>query len=546
MKLPAPDLVVEFPFTLKDLLNLSSMAGAHLLSGLDQLDRPILRANVVESASLSNWSKPGDCVISSGYSFRNQDMLLLDELEQLKNAGIALLCLKPPRFRQGLSPDVVQKAVSLGFPLIELPMTAIFSNIVQEIMEKIFQQESKAFQLVQDKIELLLDAFMRADAPEATLTAVEQAISNPLMIFDEENELLISPQTRTMLGLSLQDDIIKQLYKRNDRDTLSIPRNGQVEQVPVHFFDIGGSSGIRVIILEYYGPLTAMDHHVIRRISHLLAAEMKNTIALKKVRRKYKQQFVENWLFGQLGDPVNICVSAQTDGYRVSADREYWVAIVNLNTPRNGTAFVEQDVNIIRHIIRNLDSNIMFTILEGKLVLVVENRPDSDLSLHELSLLMDKLNYIMDKGDMSFCISDPYSVQDLPKAYQQAKTVSSISLRCNIWDHVITYQKLGVLYLLALLPENEILEQYEEKFLRPLKMYDTGHRTSLMETLRVYLDSNCNTQKTAQLLHSHYNTVVYRLSQVERLLGFPIHDVETQLQIRIAYKLDQLHTFGKG
>ena len=41
-------------------------------------------------------------------------------------------------------------------------------------------------------------------------------------------------------------------------------------------------------------------------------------------------------------------------------------------------------------------------------------------------------------------------------------------------------------------------------------------------------------------MHSHYNTVVYRIGQIERLLGFSIHDVETELQLRIAYKLDQL------
>ncbi len=527
--------------TLRDLMGLSAMAGARLLSGGDQMDRPILRTNVVEGVRLSEWAQRGDCILSSGYSFRGQERMLLEEMGLIQDAGIAVLCLKPPRFRQeGLAEEVVQRARELDFPLVELPITAIFSNIVQESMEEILRRETQAFQFMQDKLEHLLDAFMRSDDPEDTLTAVEEAISNPVMIFDEQNELLVSPRSRELLQGPVQDDLIKQLYKRTDQQTLSVLRAGQQEQVPVHFFDIGSANGIRVVIPEYYGPLSPVDQRVIRRVSHLLAVEMKNEIALKKVRRKYKQQFVENWLFGRLGDTIDICVAAQTDGYQIYADRSYWVAIVNLNSSRKNSAFLEQDVNVIRHIIRNLDPNIMFTVLEGKLILVVEDRPDSDASLRAISLLTEKLNYIMDKGDMSFCISEPCPVQDLPRAYEQAKTISTISRRCGIREHIITYEKLGVLYLLALLPENEAVRRYQKKFLSPLRAYDTGHKTALFETLKVYLDAGCNTQKAAQQMHSHYNTVVYRIGQIERLLGFSIHDVETELQLRIAYKLDQL------
>ena len=43
--------------TLRDLMGLSAMAGARLLSGGDQMDRPILRTNVVEGVRLSEWAQ---------------------------------------------------------------------------------------------------------------------------------------------------------------------------------------------------------------------------------------------------------------------------------------------------------------------------------------------------------------------------------------------------------------------------------------------------------------------------------------------------------
>ena len=242
----APDPSLDF--TLGDLLQLSAMEGALLRAGADQTGRAILRANVIEGAQLSDWGEAGDCIISSGYAFRGQDELLLTQLRRIRDKGVAVLCLKPTRFRQGLPQAVVKEAQALGIALVELPITAIFSNIVQESMEALFQRETRSFQVIQDKMERLLGAFLRSDDPEQTLLAVEEVIANPVMIFDEENELLVSPQSRSLLLEPLQDDIIRQLYKRTNRHTLTIRREGKSEQVPVHFLNIGGPTGIRIII----------------------------------------------------------------------------------------------------------------------------------------------------------------------------------------------------------------------------------------------------------------------------------------------------------
>ena len=84
---------------------------------------------------------------------------------------------------------------------------------------------------MQDKLEHLLDAFMRSDDPEDTLTAVEEAISNPVMIFDEQNELPglpPEPDEESLQG-PVQDDLIKQLYKA-DRSTDPPQRSGRASR----------------------------------------------------------------------------------------------------------------------------------------------------------------------------------------------------------------------------------------------------------------------------------------------------------------------------
>ena len=527
-------------FSLEDLLGLGSMAGALLLSGMSRLGCKVARTNVVEVANLAEWAQADELILSSGYAFRDNDQALAQQLDYLKEKGVAALCLKPRHLRDRLPEAVIARARELDFPLIELPIPAVFANIVHESMEAILAKETEAFRQLQDKLETLLDSLLKEDDPEKSMEVIEHVIRNPLLAFDSDNDLVMTSRSRELLSGHTQEDLIRQLYKRTDRRTLSIWQNGQKRNVPVHFFDIGGHTGIRFIILEYAGQLRPMDEMILRRISHVLAIEIKNAVTVKKIRRKYKSQFVQNWLFGQLGDAVNICVSAEADGYQLSADKQYRVAIVNLNTTHKNGAFVEQDTSIIRHVIRNLNPGILFTILEGKLILVVEAKGRDGVSFEELARLSEKFNYIMDKGDMSFCLSDAYGVSDIPEAYRQARNISRISERCGIREQVITYERLGILYLLSLLPEDQAVEQYRDQFLSPIKAYDAKHKGSLLETLRIYLQVGCNTQKAAQLLHSHYNTVVYRISNVERLLGMSLGDVETRLQLRIAYKLDQL------
>ncbi len=522
-------------FSLEDLLQLGSMVGAELLAGSGNLQKKVARTNVVEVPNLVDWVGTDELVISSGYSFREDETSLVEQLASLQKKGVVALCLKPRRFRDGLPPRVVQQAQALDFPLIQLPMAAVFANIVHESMEAILDRETLAFRHVQDRMEQLLDALWKEESPEQCLHVVEEMLGNPVMIFDSDSDLIVTPKSRALISDQMHEDLMKQLYRSGRSHSLSL---NQKRHIPVHFFGVSGHSGIRIVLLEYYGPLQNLDKIILGRISHILALEMKNALSVKKLRRKYKMQFMEDWLSGRLGDALSVCVAAQAEDYHLQAEGRYRVAIVNLNTERGGVDFVQRDVNIIRNIIRNLNPDIMFYVLDGKLILVVEDRESGGSILQELATLTQKLNYIMDKGEMSFCISDPYPVQDMAEAYQQAKKISQISSRCGLREQAITYDKLGILYLLALLPEDEAVQRLRARFLGPLKDYDQKHKSALVETLRVWLDTGCNTLQTAKLLHTHYNTAVYRLAKVEKLLEMDINEVEVQLQLRIAYKLD--------
>ena len=524
-------------FACRDLLRLNAMSGSLLLSGKERLGVKITRANVIEMTDMENWAQPGEVILSSGYTFRDTEEALIWAVEALHEKGAVALCIKPRHFYHSISEHVIQKARELNFILIELPMEAIFANIVHEITEEIFQRESLAFRKMQDQMEVLLDILFQDDSMEERLDAIEEVIQNPFLIFDSDNELVMSKKSRSLLD-SVQEDVLRQLYHNPQEGSLTVEINSSSRNVHTYRVEISGDEFIRIILIEYHGPFHETDLISVKRISRILALEMKNTMTFKKILRKYKDKFVQDWIFNNFDSELDIIIAAQTYGYELSAAKQYRVSVININNKQHNAAFLQRDVSIIHSIIMNLDAKIAFTIHNGKLILVFESdMEDEAANFPHLSYLIDRLKYVLEKENMSFCISRPVEAREVPSAYLQAKRISEISVRCNITDPFIKDEQLGILSLLSMLPEDSSVLQYRDKLLGPLQKYDADSHSNLLETLQVYLDTKCNAKATAEKMYIHYNTIAYRLDKIRSIIGMDIDDAETRLQLQIAYKL---------
>ena len=66
---------------------------------------------------------------------------------------------------------------------------------------------------------------------------------------------------------------------------------------------------------------------------------------------------------------------------------------------------------------------------------------------------------------------------------------------------------------------------------------ECGDGELLLETLRVYLQSNCNIKESAHTLHMHRNSVTYRLHKIEEMCRIDLNDMETCFRLRISFML---------
>lgn len=85
------------------------------------------------------------------------------------------------------------------------------------------------------------------------------------------------------------------------------------------------------------------------------------------------------------------------------------------------------------------------------------------------------------------------------------------------------------------MPDNN----YKPKSLKNIECYDEENSTEFLPTLKSYVFNLKNTKKTANELHIHRNTLLYRINKIEELFGITLDSAEDFLyMMTIFYMID--------
>ncbi len=120
------------------------------------------------------------------------------------------------------------------------------------------------------------------------------------------------------------------------------------------------------------------------------------------------------------------------------------------------------------------------------------------------------------------------------RSLQEAKKASAM---CRESRKVICFSELGIYQLLMDVPNQEQIIRFTEYRLRPLLEYEQKNNKNLLPTLEMYLQTNCNAVQTAQKLQIHRNSLAYRLTRIQELLGTSLEDAEDRNELYNCLKI---------
>lgn len=182
---------------------------------------------------------------------------------------------------------------------------------------------------------------------------------------------------------------------------------------------------------------------------------------------------------------------------------------------------------------RNIPCHSM--IYGNKVVLLISARTQKELEIyisylekvHEsLSILCNDNKPLLAMGDIH---KGPAQIRTSSK---EAAATITILQKTGI-KQICRYKNLG-LYRLFLQMKPSEMQYYYHSQLDNLIDYDKKYNTECVETLKVFLDCFNNISKASRMLVIHRNTLLYRITKIEEVLGRSLSNPTVCIELHLA------------
>jgi sugar diacid utilization regulator len=171
---------------------------------------------------------------------------------------------------------------------------------------------------------------------------------------------------------------------------------------------------------------------------------------------------------------------------------------------------------------------------------LISRRPDAMLAVvadgHDLSDLFDRLSAAVGSTRGVVGVGGRCIAEGLAHSFAEAGRALEIRVESHRPHGITNHDDLGLLRILDTSDDGAGLERYVNEWLGALLDHDRDHRSELLRTLGVYLDSGGNYDRTADALIIHRSTLRYRLGRIREVSGRDIGDPDSRLNMHVAIR----------
>jgi purine catabolism regulator len=522
--------------TVREMLGQDAMRGTRIIAGADGLDRVVRRLNVMTVPNIVRWTKQDEFLLTTGYPLPREPGEFGALIEQLAAKGLAGLGVKLDEYLAEVPADAVELADRAAFPIVVIPATSPLDDVLSQTFETIVNRQAAALARRQQ----IHDAFLRVALTGGGLARLSGELAEILpgadvVICDPAGYPLAattrSHDLRDSTGRVTGGWLVAGVHKDAETGTpwaAAVIRAGEMRHGWV--LAVGGAQG-----------LPGAAGVAVEQAALVAALEITRDLAVLAVEQQFASNALHDLVTGTAGDmdqaleravrfgwdlrrPLTVLVARQCD---TGASEE-------AAHPREAAAL--RAVELWTRTVRDRDPDAAVAGFATELVAVV-GVPDA-------AGLARKIH-----ADMTASTGRAYSVgvsqvgagpPDIPRLYEEARVALQVGRRLNGSGAVTNFAGLGLYRLISNVSQAE-LRAFVHDTLGPVLDLPEPARSDLLKSLAVLSSTRFNVAESARILHYHYNTMRYRVTKLERMLGEFADDAAATLRIGVALEVLRMY-----
>jgi purine catabolism regulator len=481
--------------TVEEALALPALASARLVAGAAGSGRRIRSVNMMEVPDIAAWLREDELLVTTAYPLRDDARALPELIRLLAQRGLAGLALKPGRYIAQSAAETHALADELGFPLIELDVDASFNDILGDVLGTILNRQAVQLERSQAIHERLTSVVLAGGSLSELIEALAQLTQGHAAIVDAHGTVLAA-----------SSDLARGLDPPGTIRTVRAIRAGSANHGSV----IVWSHDERIAP----DTLVAMDHAA--TIAALAMAQAEGVASREHRSRVLLLEELVSW---HTVDREDTLARGATFGWDLTRPRA--ALLVELGRPDGQEVLVAGqplEEQLVHATTRALGGGAIAWALRSGMVVLLETetaKPDEQTG----QVLQAAIQSIHPGLHVAIAVGREYSdLVDFHHSYREAVETLTLGQQLHGPHFVAAYDSMVVYRLLSEVPADG-LERHVEETLGSLIEFDRRHNAALVETLECYLRNDRNRAATARALFVHYNTLRYRLGQIDRLLG---------------------------
>ncbi len=532
---------------LSEVLALKLFGTSKLLTQMDAGIKPVSSVNVMLDREIVQWiGEDGQIVLTTGQMFEGlSETEQVDLFEALVEKKVSAVFIKVAPYIKAVPPKVVEICNALGLPLVDLNYEVSFTEIFSVVYQLMYEKQTHILKRVETLHKDMMNVVVSGGNIDDVLRSIHKTIPSPVFICDYyfEDTYYVKAAFESDYGMLYENIESIHLDSKNAkmiRDEVVV-KEETFERLIIPIFVKNQVYG-HIVAYGKTESITHYDQLGLEAASNLIALEFLKKISVQEVENKYKVEFFDDLI--SLDEIKRNKAVERAQNFRFSEQANYVILNIHV-TAKSGqdesekllkaaylAELICKDMGRAYMILNKSDSvYILLMLKEGEGRTVVQRYAKNIYEV--LKLKLKKYQIYIGVGRVYKGLTQVFkSLQDALKAAEGAKSY--------LPEDLVAFEDMGVYKVLSHTAIKGEAELFLKETIEPLIVYDARKDTELLKTLEVYFQCNGNLKKMSDVLFTHYNTILYRLTRIQEIIPFTLEDEEQRYALQTALKVHKI------